>query len=157
MDSTTLLADDISDGLTAVRAISAAGLPVAVAAWLKVRGTYRWELFIASPDVQKYGPTTVGRFVDTVLLTINSPIKLRFVVIANTTNHFVNEISPTYISSLPLSNDNRPANFKRLANITLGSIEIDDAFVYKVGRVRASAKAPSATTQALQKARQLAA
>ena len=72
MDKTTLVESDIEAGLTAVKALEAAGLPIAAAMWLRLHDSSKWQLYIASPDVETHGPTTVNRFIDRILLAIRA-------------------------------------------------------------------------------------
>jgi len=159
MDKTTLVESDIEAGLTAVKALEAAGLPIAAAMWLRLHDSSKWQLYITSPDVETYGPTTVNRFIDRILLTIKSPISLDEVTVANTTNHFVNKISP--LSVLTSGNSNTltiAENRLRFGNSTFDGVEVDEGVVYKITPgVKASKEAPKPDLEAKRKARSLAA
>ncbi|MER8375315.1 hypothetical protein [Mesorhizobium sp. M1409] len=159
MDKTTLVESDIEAGLTAVKALEAAGLPIAAAMWLRLHDSSKWELYIASPDVETHGPTTVNRFIDRILLAINSPISLDEVTVANTTNHFINKASLLSILTGGRSNSFTVAsNLMRFANSTFDGVEVDEGVIYKIAPgVKASREAPKPDGTALKKARALAA
>ncbi|WFP76997.1 hypothetical protein [Mesorhizobium sp. WSM4906] len=159
MDKTTLVESDVRAGLTAVKALEAAGLPIAAAMWLRLQDSSKWQLYITSPDVETYGPTTVNRFIDRILLAIKSPVSLDEVTAANTTNHFVNKISPLSIlkagrsNSLTLEN-----NIFRFGNGAFDGVDVAEGVVYKIAPgVKASKEAPKPDVAALKKARALAA
>lgn len=159
MDKTTLVESDIEAGLTAVKALEAAGLPIAAAMWLRLHDSSKWQLYIASPDVETHGPTTVNRFIDRILLAINSPISLDEVTVANTTNHFINKASLLSILTGGRSNSFTVAsNLMRFGNSTFDGVEVDEGVIYKIAPgVKASREAPKPDGTALKKARALAA
>jgi hypothetical protein len=159
MDKTTLVESDIEAGLRAVKAIEVAGLPIAVAMWLRLHDSYKWELYIASPDVETHGPTTVNRFIDRILNAIKSPISLGDVTVVNTTNHFVNKVS-----LLSIVTEGRSTRFTvagdllRFGNCTFDGVEIDEGVIYKIATgVKASKEAPKPDSAAVRKAKSLAA
>ncbi|TIW91770.1 MAG: hypothetical protein E5V59_19390 [Mesorhizobium sp.] len=159
MDKTALVESDIEAGLTAVKALEAAGLPIAAAMWLRLHDSSKWQLYIASPDVETHGPTTVNRFIDRILLAINSPISLDEVTAANTTNHFINKASLLPIITGGRSNSFTVAsNLTRFGNSTFDGVEVDEGVIYKIAPgVKASREAPKPDGTALKKARALAA
>ncbi|MDX8441852.1 hypothetical protein [Mesorhizobium australafricanum] len=158
MDKTTLVEADINAGHVVIMALEAAGLPVAAAMWLKLREINKWELYIASPDVERHGPTTVIRFIDQVLITIKSEIAISNIIVTNTTNHFVNLLSKDYTPTLRLAKHASSTGFLRMNDFTLGGVEIDSGLVYKIApHVRASKTAPKANNEAMKKAKALAA
>lgn len=150
MDKTALVDSDIDNGLTAIRVLEAAGLPIAAAMWLRLKDTNTWQLFIASPDVEKHGPTTVIRFVDSVLATIKSSVSIHDIAVVNTTNHFVNALAAQGFGRLPWERQN---GFLRLTNLTLDGANVEDALVYKIApNVKASKSPPKPDETTLKKA-----
>lgn len=154
MDKAVLVEPDIDAGKHLLSALERAGLAIAIAAWLKMSDSIGWSLFIASPDVQKYGPTTVNKFIDKIRVAIASAIEMDEITATNTTNHFINDLSPNFFSSSIHSKGGiYRLNAKRLANT-----EIEDGLVYKVDRnVRSSREAPRPNAEALRRAKKLAA
>jgi hypothetical protein len=159
MDKTTLVESDIDAGLRAVKALEAAGLPIAVAMWLRLHDSYRWQLYIASPDVETHGPTTVNRFIDRILIAIKSPISLGDVTVVNTTNHFVNKVSLlSIVTGGKASRFTVAGDLLRIGNCTFDGVEVDEGVVYKIAAgVKASKEALKPDSAAVRKARSLAA
>lgn len=159
MDKTILVESDIDAGLRAVNALEAAGLPIAVAMWLRLHDSHKWQLYIASPNVETYGPTTVNRFIDRILVAIKSPISLSDVAAVNTTNHFVNKVSMLSIvtggktTRLTVGGD-----ILRIGNCSFDGVEVDEGVIYKIATgVKASKEALKPDSAAVRKAKSLAA
>ena len=150
MDKASLVNPDIAAGNHLLSALERAGLAISIAAWLKLRDTGEWNLFIASPDVQTHGPTTVNKFIDRVRTAIESELSMDEITAVNTTNHFVNGVSPlSFASSI-----HSKGGVHRLGSRPLGEADIEDGLVYKVERnVKASREAPRANAEALKKAK----
>ncbi|MEQ1950245.1 hypothetical protein [Mesorhizobium sp. CN2-181] len=152
MDKTPLVGPDFAAGRELIEALERTGIPVAFAGWLSLRETFDWQLYIASPDVQTYGPTTVIRFVDTLLTAIESPLSLGNLRITNTSNHFVNRIPESYG---PRQITPHPT---RIVGIAFDDGYIVEGFVYKIDRkLKPSKTAPRANAATLKRARSLAA
>jgi desulfoferrodoxin (superoxide reductase-like protein) len=141
-----LVSEDIDAGRRLIGALERAGLPIAVAAWLKKQEDDTWALYIATPDVEKHGPIVVYTFINKIIGALKEArIGVGDVVAANTTNHFVNAIS----SIVQLA----PDIGIRLAKVTLFGVPVDEAFVYKVQRgVKASPMPPRVTSEIKKKA-----
>ena len=123
MDKTELLESDISDGARFIQEIAVGGLPVSAAMWIKSGG--RWQLYIASPNVEKHGPISVYKFLDATLDNMDSQLSTDDIVVANTTNHFVNAIS----AGMSISD-----SIVRIVNCTFNGTLVDEAIVYQVRR-----------------------
>lgn len=150
MDTAALVGLDLEGGAALVDALTKAGLPIAVAAWLYLPNSRDWQLFIASPDTQTYGPLVVIRFVDEVREAIGSPLSYNAIRIANTTNHFINEVP---VKAADLSSE--PVRFR---GTYLGDEDVDDGFIYLVNRkVKASKNEPKVTASVLRALRPKAA
>ncbi|MER8427562.1 hypothetical protein [Mesorhizobium sp. M1403] len=151
MAKTPLVDFDIDGGRNLVHALEKAGLPISIAAWLCLQDSADWQLFIATPDVQTYGPTTIIKFVDRIRSAINSPVRLDKVTVTNTTNHFINNI--------PLFSYHSEAQpLHRFRGGFLGDVDIEDGLIYKIDRtVKASKAAPRPNAEAIRKARSIAA
>jgi hypothetical protein len=150
MDKTSLVAPNIDAGKHLLSALERAGLAISIAAWLKLKDDAGWNLYVASPDVQKYGPTVVNRFIDRVGIAIGSDISIDEILATNTTNHFINRISlPFFASSI-----HSAGGVYRLEAGLLGDSEIENGFVYKVDRsVKPSKEAPRPNADALKRAK----
>ncbi|WP_442582936.1 hypothetical protein ACSBOB_13690 [Mesorhizobium sp. ASY16-5R] len=152
MDKTPLVGPNFAAGRELIEALERAGIPIAFAGWLSLRETFDWQLYIASPDVQTYGPTTVIRFVDTLLTATESPLSLSSIRITNTSNHFVNRIPEAY-GSRKIS-----LNPARIVGMAFDDGDIIEGFVYKIDRkVKPSKSAPRANAATLKRAKSLAA
>ncbi|MDQ6433314.1 hypothetical protein RB623_04535 [Mesorhizobium sp. LHD-90] len=155
MDKTPLVGPDFDGGRDLLEALERAGLPIAVAAWLNLREAFDWQLYLASPDVQTYGPTTVIRFVDKILIATQSPIPLRVITIVNTSNNFVNKI-PEYYD--PSKNINLVNNTTRVIGMPFDDGYIVEGFIYKIDKgVKPSKVTPKPDASALKRAKSLAA
>ncbi|PSJ64768.1 hypothetical protein [Kumtagia ephedrae] len=152
MDKTPLVGPDFIAGRELTEALERAGIPIAFAGWLNLRETFDWQLFIASPDVQTYGPTTIIRFVDTILAAMKSPLSLGTVRIVNTSNHFVNRIPDSFGTSEITSNPTR------IVGLAFDDGDIVEGFVYKINKkAKASRSEPRANAAVLKRAKSLAA
>ena len=123
MDKTELLESDVGDGARFIQEIAAGGLPVSAAMWIRSGGS--WQLYIASPNVEKHGPISVYKFLDATLDNMASQLSTDDIVVANTTNHFVNSIS----AGLSVSE-----GIVRIVNCTFSGTPVDEAIVYQVRR-----------------------
>jgi hypothetical protein len=113
-----------------------------------------WDLFIASPDVQKHGPIIVNKFIDRVRLAIDSSISMDDITATNTTNHFINDLPPIFFSSSIHSK----VGMYRLKDRRLAEVDVEDGLVYKIDRsVKPSREAPRPSSEALKRAKKLAA
>ena len=158
MDKTTLVESDIGTGYTAVKALEVAGLPIAAAMWLKLRDAGTWNLYITSPDVEKFGPTTIYLFVTEILKGISSTIEQNLIIVTNTTNHFVNSFARDHIAHWPLHKSFNAGAVLKINNFTLEGADVESAIVYKIApRVKPSKVRPQPNSEALKKARALAA
>jgi len=128
---------DVEGGREFVRELEREGLPISAAMWLKAPEQGPWQLYIASPDVEKHGPIAVYRFIDKV--SARHPeigIKVDDVVAANTTNHFVNAIA----GGIKVTD-----GVVRIVNSVFNNVSVENAVVYKVRRhVRPSRTPPKA-------------
>ena len=140
-----LVGSGIEAGRRLVEALERAGLPIAVATWLKRQDEDTRFLYIATPDVEKHGPIAVYKLIDKIIDVLDEPrITVDDVVAANTTNHFVNVLS----SAISLK-----ATGLRLVNVNIHGVPIQDAYVYKIQReVKASRKPIRATSDVKKKA-----
>ena len=155
MDKTPLVGPDFDGGRNLLEALERAGLPIAVAAWLNLREAFDWQLYLASPDVQTHGPTTVIRFVDKILAATGSPISLGEITIVNTSNNFVNRIPVHYD---PSQNKNLTNGTTRIVGIPFDDGYIVEGFVYKIDKsVKPSKVTPKPDASTLKRARSLAA
>ena len=138
MDKKELVNADIEGGREFVRELEREGLPISAAMWLKAQEQGPWQLYIASPDVEKHGPIAVYRFIDKVSARHpETGIKVDDVVAANTTNHFVNAIAGAI--------DTTTNNVVRFGNSVFNNVAVEEAVVYKVKRnVRPSPAPPKA-------------
>lgn len=157
MDKTALVESDIADGARAVHALEAAGLPIAVAAWLKLKNSSIWQLHIASPDVQLYGPIAAYKFADEILQAIESPVAVDLVVLSNTTNNFLNAIPKRFTKHIK-NQGKLIQDMIRAADFDLQGTEIDGAVIYRIHPGVKPSKAPlKSNREAVQRARALAA
>jgi hypothetical protein len=147
MDKKVLVEKDFDAGRRLVAALIAAGLPVAMAVWIRERGS-DWRLYVASPDVQRHGPLAVHRFVRRIAEKLAIDLDDTRVSTVNTTNHFVNELS-SYAGTR-----NQPSY---VANITIGDHEIEEGQLFHFApRAKSSPKPPKPDDLAIMKARQAA-
>jgi len=157
MDRTALVENDIAAGARLVDALAAAGLPIAAAMWLKLKERSVWELYVASPNVQEHGPTTAYRFVDEIARAIGSPISVNEIVLANTTNHFLNAL-PRHYKKWAERERKLSGAFFRTTGLLLDGTEIEEAVIYRIAPgVKASRTPLKPDSITLQKARSLAA
>jgi hypothetical protein len=149
MDKKTLVDEDIKAGQQFVRELEVAGLPIASAMWLRRPEDETWQFYLATPDVEKYGPLSVYTFADRLLRQKNIPrLTIDDVAVANTTNHFVNSVSRA------LNVTNRVV---RVINCTFDNVQVSDAVVYKVSRnVRPSKQRPRLMQGARERTRERA-
>jgi hypothetical protein len=155
MDKTPLVGPDFDGGRDLLEALERAGLPIAFAAWLSLRETFDWQLFIASPDVQTHGPKAVILFIDKIISATNSPISLSDITVVNTSNNFVNRIPESYSPAKRSNAGNRPA---RIAGMPFDEGYIVEGFVYKIDKSLKPSKTPlKPDASALKRARSLAA
>ena len=146
MDWTALVDIDVEGGRRLVAALTAGGLPIASAKWLKERGL-PWQLYIASPDVEKYGPRIVYEFVRQIADSLDINLGGGRIVVVDTKNHFSNDI-------VPVAGDTRDPSYTVEEGPDDGQIE---ALVYRTaGRSKASKTPPKADEPAIRKARQAA-
>ncbi len=157
MYKTALKETDVMAGRILVKALDAAGLPIAFAGWLKLDETPDWRLHIATPDVQTHGPTTVIRLLQAILPALDGPLKTDDVAIANTTNSFLTKIDA---QDYDIDRDG-----ERLPGVEGAQVfgyfdgkSIEDSLVYRIDRtVKPSQKPVAISDKALETARQLAA
>jgi hypothetical protein len=148
MDRAALVDADVEMGRKLIAALLAGGLPIASAMWLRQRGSTVWQLFIASPDVEKHGPRVVYKFVQKIAGSLGIDLGIDRVAVVNTTNHFSNEIA-SYARNL--------SDALYLVDITIGDREIHEALIYPIiRRAKASQIPPRADQAAIRKARQAA-
>jgi hypothetical protein len=151
MDKASLIGPDIHAGKVLLAALERAGLAISIAAWLRLRGAIGWNLFIASPDVQKYGPLTVNKFIDKIRTAIESTVSMDEITATNTTNHFINRIPQLFFSS---AIHLKHGGFHTIEALNIEDIDIEYGVVYKIDRdVRPSKEAPRPNAEALKKAK----
>lgn len=83
MDKTKLVDSDIVEAWRVVSTIEKAGLPVFAAVAVRSRFPNSTRIVIASPDVERHGPSAVIRFVDRALSELHSPFRLADTYIVN--------------------------------------------------------------------------
>jgi hypothetical protein len=144
VDKKELVSAEIDGGANLVQALEREGLPIAAAMWLRSAEQKAWQLYIASPDVEKHGPIAVYKMIDKVLARMpDVKITVDDVVAANTRNHFVNAVA----SGLSPTNQ-----ISHVTNAVFSGVPVDEAFIYKVRRkVRPSAQAPKVTPAGIAK------
>lgn len=155
MVKAALVEPDLNEGRRLVSALDKAGLPIAIAGWFSEADAEDWQLYVATPDVQIYGPTIVNKFIDRIRLKIESSISLSRITSTNTTNHFLKDI----VSFLPpfaaLTEGSQPMRFR---SGFVGGVNVDGGYIYKVSRnVKPSSTAPRPDEEAIRKARSAAA
>ncbi|MDN2583926.1 hypothetical protein [Aquibium sp. ELW1220] len=157
MYKTVLTEQDTNAGLLVVKALDAAGLPIAFAGWIKTDDSPAWLLHVASPDVQTFGPTAVIRLIGELAALLSIPIATDDITVANTTNSFLTRIDAR---DYDIEKDKHPFEVSARGRV-LGYFDgksIEDSFVYRVDRhVRASDKPVKVTKQVVEKAKKLAA
>ena len=129
----------IEDGDRLTRVLSSAGLPIAVSALIRLQDDGVSRLYVASPDVETFGPRSVYTFIDEAIEASGVTLALDDVVAANTTNHFVNELlalagdTPEGIARAPFA----------LRSLALKDVAVDVAIVFAAQkRVISSEKLP---------------
>lgn len=126
MDKKTLVEPEIEAGQALVHELERAGLPIASAMWVKRTEDVAWRFYVATPNVETYGPKSVYGLVDKVLRKKEIPsITVDDVSVSNTTNHFVNSIARALPSTRSLVT---------LGSSTFDDVHVDSAIVYKIVR-----------------------
>ncbi|MBX3569386.1 MAG: hypothetical protein KF914_15100 [Rhizobiaceae bacterium] len=151
MDKTPLVGPDFAGGRELIDKLELVGLPIAFAGWLNLREVLDWQLYIASPDVQTFGPTIIIKIVDKVLIETHSSIPLQSIDIVNTSNHFVNRIPETY----------SPADRfypTRVRGMAFDDGDIVEGFIYKIDKAtKPSTGIPKLSATMLKRVKSMAA
>ena len=139
MGKASLVDTRVEDGGTLTHVLSAAGLPIAVSALIRLDDDDVSRLYVASPDVETFGPRSVYAFIDEAIEASGVDLRLDDVVAANTTNHLVNELL-ALVSDTP---DGAAATSRSLRPLALGDVAVDVAIVFTARKsVRPSGTSP---------------
>lgn len=125
--------EDVEAGGKLVKELDEAGLPISAAMWVKTLPDDPWKLYIASPNVEKYGPTSVYKAIDNTIRNARLPLNVDYVSVANTSSHFVNNIAKGISPS---------SGVLRVTNSVFDELRIADAFIYKTSRNVKASRSP---------------
>jgi hypothetical protein len=127
VDQSALVADQVADGRRFVERFAADGNSVHAAFWVKTAEEGNWFLYVVTDLVDKSGPAATYRAVHTALNQLHEP---------SVPSSEIKVIGPqnpvaTDVQAIMVHHPNRLA--ARLGRRVLGSMEIEQAYIYPPG------------------------
>ena len=124
MDTNTLVEGLLDSGARLIQALEQSGTEVVVAAWVKPVEEGRWNLVIATKDVEGKGPIAAYRSLAEVLRQVGDPsLTVSDVKLVSEGHHIARDLlegQPKQTSRVPL----------RAPFTSVGGIPVDDVYVY---------------------------
>jgi len=142
MAQTTLVGQEIDDGQKVLAHLAAAHIDVSAAAWIKAEDSSRWHLYIASKTVEEKGWDDAYMKIDAEIRQLQDLwVESDNVKVIGATNPIARDLI-AYQSKHPKRIPSRFWGYR------LGTLDVEEAFIYPPPSFLESQRAPAAKADA---------